>query len=179
MADEQQKPQQPVKKETAPGGPNIMVLIAVMVAGSFLASFLTVKFMAPSISAAAGSGAIDPGKVPDVAKGDKTKDALKPKTIFYKMGEFVVNLANKDNTRYLKTDITMEVVDAKEMEKTLKEKDSIFRDKIVEKLSSYTTQQLGSNEGRKAMKQELLESVTGADPEIKVVNIYFNSLMMQ
>jgi|GEM_PF-1611566 flagellar basal body-associated protein FliL len=173
MADETQKPKEDKaeKKEAAPG---IMVLAGIMIAGAFLSSFLTAKFMAPS---GGGNPAVkeagkDPGSIP-------TKDKAKEKTIYYKLGEFIVNLSNKEATRYLKTDITMEVKDAKEIDKAIKEKEAIYRDTILEKLSGYTTQQLGLPDGKKNMKQEIISSIADLDPDIKVVNIYFNALMMQ
>ena len=176
MADETQKPKEKDARAENKGGlPGIAVLAGIMVAGAFLSSFLTAKFMAPQEqgnAAAVKEAGKDPGSLP-------VKDKAKEKTVYYKLGEFIVNLANKEATRYLKTDITMEVKDAKEIEKVIKEKEAMYRDTILEKLSSYTTQQLGLPDGKKNMKQDIITSISGLDPEIKVVNIYFNALMMQ
>jgi flagellar FliL protein len=178
MADEAQKPKEKIVPVENKGGlPGIAVLAGIMVAGAFLSSFLTVKFMAPQNqggAAAAKEAGKDPGSLPV-----KEKAKEKEKTMYYKLGEFIVNLANKEATRYLKTDITMEVKDAKEVEKAIKEKESMYRDTILEKLSSYTTQQLSMPDGKKNMKQEIIASIADLDPDIKVVNIYFNALMMQ
>jgi flagellar basal body-associated protein FliL len=73
----------------------------------------------------------------------------------------------------------MEVKEGKETDKVLKEKESKYRDAILEKLTSYTTQQLSTAEGKKMMKQDIMSSITDLDSEIKVENIYFNTLMMQ
>jgi flagellar basal body-associated protein FliL len=181
MADEIQKPVQADKKiqAAAPQAPGVLVLAGIMLAGSFLSSFLTAKFMGGQ--AAAGTAVKDDktAAADDKSKDGKDKKDVKEKAAYYKLGEFIVNLANKESTRYLKTDITMEVKDAKDIEKALKEKESIYRDAILEKLGSYTTQQLSNTEGKKAMKQDILTSIADLDPEIKVQNIYFNALMMQ
>jgi flagellar basal body-associated protein FliL len=174
MADEIQKPKE-IQSEKKGQLPVLPVLCAVMVAGSFLASFLTAKFMAPQQAVDVKQAKNTDGS----EKPNEIKDKTKEKTTFYKLGEFIVNLANKESTRYLKTDITMEIVEVKEIDKILKEKESMYRDAILEKIASYTTQQLSNAEGKKSMKQDILTSITGLDPDIKVANIYFNSLMMQ
>jgi flagellar FliL protein len=170
MADEAQKPKEEAVKKA--GAPGVMVLAAIMVGGAFLSSFLTAKFISPGAAAPAASQAgKDPASLP--------KDKAKTVTTFYKLGEFIVNLANKEATRYLKTDITIEIVDSKDVEKLIKEKEAMYRDAIIQKLSEYSTQQLGTPDGKEKMKQDLIAAISGLDTAIKVVNLYFNSLMMQ
>jgi flagellar basal body-associated protein FliL len=55
----------------------------------------------------------------------------------------------------------------------------MYRDAIIQKLSEYSTQQLGTPDGKEKMKQDLIAAISGLDTAIKVVNLYFNSLMMQ
>lgn len=177
MADAQVKPQE--KKAANP----TIILAAVIVISTFASSFLAVKIMSPG---AAG----ETKDVKTVVKDVKEVKVVKTVTEIIKLGEFVVNLANKDSTRYLKADISVE--NTKEVKKGQKEKEGEkgkgsglgenepkVRDLIIEVLSSHTTQELGSMEGKKLLKEELIKALNDNVEGMKVVNIYFNSFMMQ
>jgi flagellar basal body-associated protein FliL len=171
MADEQQKPiEQNEEKQSKP--PGIMQFALIMLAGAFIASFITAKFMTSAIKEQ-----LQTEKT--VHDSKEKKKGAHGSEAFYRLGEFVVNLSNKEATRYLKTDITIKVSGGKEVEKLIKEKESVYRDVILEKLSACTTQQLTSTEGKKNLKNEILDSIRDLDSEIKIENIYFNSLIMQ
>lgn len=171
MADEQQKPIEN-NEEKQSKSPGIMQLVVIMFVGAFIASFITAKFMVTAVKEQLQTEKI----VHESKEKKKGKDGNE---IFYKLGEFVVNLSNKEATRYLKTDITVKVSGGKEVEKLIKEKEAVYRDIILEKLSSYTTQQLSSTEGKKNLKNAIIESIRDLDSEIKIENIYFNSFIMQ
>lgn len=103
----------------------------------------------------------------------------KEEEIYYKLGEFVMNLANKEINRYLKVDITLKLIGNKELEKIIKKKEAIFRDKIIEIISNYNVNTLISKDGKNHLKEEILKSLNKIDAMIKVESIYFNTFIMQ
>jgi flagellar FliL protein len=171
MAEPVEKPQ-----EKKPAN-QLVMLAAIMVVSTFASSFMTAKMLGPQAQ----------GDVKDSKAAKEGTKAAKPVTEIIKLGEFVVNLANKDATRYLKADISVE--NTKDEKKPKKEKEGEskglgdaepkIRDLIIAALSSHTTQELGSMEGKTALKTELIKALNDNVEGMKIVNIYFNSFMMQ
>ncbi len=145
----------------------------VMIISIFITSYLTSSFFSNNITKKLSEVTKNEEKI---NTGDKKESE---NTVFYKLGEFIVNLANKESTRYVKTDITIEVMVKKEKKELLKEKEAIFRDIVINKISTYTTQQLSNPEGKKRLKEDLIKEFNSNIGEFKIVNLYYNSFMMQ
>jgi flagellar basal body-associated protein FliL len=120
--------------------------------------------------------------------GGKDKKVEKVELTPWKMDEFVANLADKEESRYLKVTMILEV------EKKSKEKgggghgegegevsieDSKARDAIIEVLTTKCYGDLLSESGKTKLKEELKAKLNGCLEENKVESIYFTSFAMQ
>ena len=126
----------------------------------------------------AGGGAfafLKMGHKPAGNQEAKPKAELKPWT----MEEFVVNLRDPAESRYLKVNMTLEV----EGEAAEGEGDSPdtakARDVIINVLTGKSYADLQSPGGKDELKSELRTALNSVLDKKKVVNIYFTSFAMQ
>lgn len=102
----------------------------------------------------------------------------------WKLDEFLVNLADRDENRYLKVNIVLEVAGevpaaGGEGEGGASAEDIKARDAIITVLTKKTYRSLISEDGKSALKDELKRSLNGSLDGLKVENIYFTSFAMQ
>jgi flagellar FliL protein len=96
----------------------------------------------------------------------------------YSMDPFLVNLADAEIPRYLKVKIDMESQDAKpseEYEKRLPQ----LRDAFLTILSAKTYPEIYDSEGKKKLKEEILQKTNQLLGTFKVKKIYFNEFVVQ
>lgn len=102
------------------------------------------------------------------------------------LGEFTVNLADQDQIRYLKADIVLEV-DEKAAEPSKgkgKGEEAAaapapIRDAVIEVLSDQTFEELLKADGRKQLKDQIIEAVNPRLKGGKALDVYFNEFAMQ
>lgn len=118
-------------------------------------------------------------------KGGKSHKPEKQPTTQMALGEFVVNLADTSEVRYVKVDIVLEVegeVHASEGEGGEgSHGDPRVRDAIIQVMSGKHFAQLGRPEGKETLKKDIITAVNERMKEdgMKVVNVYFNEFAMQ
>lgn len=117
-------------------------------------------------------------------KAEKVKE-VKP-TIQVPLGEFVVNLADTTEIRYLKTDLVLEV--SGEMPKSEGEGEGecsglkpLIRDAAIEVMSSKCFAELVKPDGKAQLKKDMIEALNKKlkKNDVGVVDIYFNDFAMQ
>jgi flagellar basal body-associated protein FliL len=121
--------------------------------------------------------------------------AKPPVTVMYPTKERVVNLLDKQTSRYLKVQLTLEFVDTKvkeppkgeavkaqqdEFTKDMQGYSAVIEDALTTTLSSHTSSDLLKPDGKERLKQELLQNVNHAlHDEENAVNVYFTSFIIQ
>lgn len=93
------------------------------------------------------------------------------------LGEFTVNISDVSMSRYVKTEIVIEVSDAKIKKSIEEEQLPVVRDQVISILSSKTAADLDSphrNELKEEIKNQLNKRYKNA-----ISNVYFNSFIMQ
>jgi flagellar protein FliL len=144
------------------------------------------------VSGGSGAGAMlfmnkgkseDPGKSAK-AKKDKNKEnhgeeeeEIEPKSV-YSLDETVINLADKDEMRYLKIAVALGF-EKKVNEEQIKEATPIMRDAVIGVMMGETFASLHTAQGVKKAKKKIAEAVNGRLHETNVVSVYFESFAMQ
>ncbi|RUM50582.1 MAG: flagellar basal body protein FliL [Hydrogenothermus sp.] len=98
--------------------------------------------------------------------------------IMYDLGNFVVNLADKDADRYLKINIVLEIENEQvkmELEKRLPQ----IKDAITTLLITKTSEDLKTAEGMELLKEEIIKRVNAILPLGGVKNVYFTEFVIQ
>lgn len=114
----------------------------------------------------------------DTGNGGKRNSILDK--ILVPMDSIIVNLSNTDSRRYLRVIIALEVDDS-ETEKAIKEKNVIFRDKLISFLSKLNTKDIGMQDGQPELRTEIKDILNkeffGADDVI--THVYFSDFIIQ
>lgn len=99
----------------------------------------------------------------------------------WKLDEFIVNLADGDEARYLKVNIVLEVSGRVERggEDTPNPEEIKARDAIITVLTRKTYRELLSDEGKTSLKAQLKDQLNTVLSGFEVKNIYFTSFAMQ
>jgi flagellar protein FliL len=119
---------------------------------------------------------------PKKGKKKKKKDAdhsAEGGTISFE--PFLVNLADKEASRYVKTSIRLLVAD-KETAETIAKGETLMprmRDTILNLLSSKTAEEVTSNEGKEMLKKEILERVNEYLPAEGASEVFFTDFVVQ
>jgi flagellar FliL protein len=94
---------------------------------------------------------------------------------------FLVNLADKEASRYVKTSIRL-LVASKESAETIAKGETLMprmRDTILTLLSAKTAEEMTSNEGKEKLKKEILEKVNEYLPEDGAEEVFFTDFVVQ
>ena len=94
---------------------------------------------------------------------------------------FLVNLADKGASRYVKTSIRLLVAN-KESAETITKGETLMprlRDTILTLLSTKTADEMTSNEGKERLKKEILEKVNEYLPEAGAEEVFFTDFVVQ
>ena len=99
--------------------------------------------------------------------------------IMYKLEPaFIVNLADPEATVYARISITLEVANQKVLQEVHK-KEPVIRDAIIEIVSSKTSSELRTPEGREELKLEILKRINTILSKGGVRNVYFTEFVIQ
>ena len=121
---------------------------------------------------------------------DKPKKSKKKKKKDKEHGEegatvnfepFLVNLADKEASRYVKTSIRL-LVKNKESAETIAKGETLMprmRDTILTLLSTKTAAEMTSNEGKEKLKKEIREKVNEYLPEEGAEDVFFTDFVVQ
>jgi flagellar FliL protein len=121
-------------------------------------------------------GKKEEGKSEGKKEGEK---GGKPVDLMVSLDPFVVNLADPPPARrYMKVKVDAEMVDEKAAT-DIKNKMVFIRDAIILLLSSKTSQDVSSMEGKLAMRKEIAEKINLTLEGPKVVRVYFSELVIQ
>jgi flagellar FliL protein len=98
-----------------------------------------------------------------------------------KMGSFATNLADVEETHYLRSVIELEqnYGSAPEFGNEIGNRKSQLRDIIIATLSSKSSEQLRTPEGKEALKQELKERINSVLAKGQVARVYFTEFAIQ
>ena len=94
------------------------------------------------------------------------------------LDSFIVNLADQDITRYLKTSITVEL-GWEGLQESIKKQDPILRDAVITLIGSTTFQQIRTSAGKKSLREELVKKMSEIVGPDKIRRVYFTEFVVQ
>jgi flagellar protein FliL len=112
----------------------------------------------------------------------KAKEEIKGPVVSMQLGEFLVNLADAGQMRYLKANIVIEVqgeVPSSGGEGESGGTDPKIRDAVIQVLSSKRMGDLAGAEGKEKLKKDIMAAISERMEKAKVVEVYFNEFAMQ
>jgi flagellar FliL protein len=171
--DETAKPEAPVKAPSAMGRVLMTVVIALVssAGGGLVSWFLITKTL---MKAEAKAGTEEEKKIDEVSEALEKGGALQ-------LEPFVVNLADPDAARYLRIKVSLMVNDKAKV-KEVEENTALqlkVRDVILETLTKKTSHELINEEGKKKLREEIHEKITGYFKEPKLVDVMFTEFVIQ
>jgi flagellar FliL protein len=98
-----------------------------------------------------------------------------------KMGSFMTNLADVEESHYLRSVIELEqnYGSAPEFGNEIGNRKSQLRDIIIATLSSKTSEELRTPEGKEGLKQELKERINSVLAKGQIARVYFTEFAIQ
>ena len=114
----------------------------------------------------------------DVENGTETEEAVVTMGPTKKLETFIVNLADKGGTRYLRVSMNLEL----EKEETVEVVGKILpkiRDAILMILPTKKYEDIGTVEGKSALRNEMLTKINELMKPEKIKNIYFTEFVVQ
>lgn len=155
-----------------------LLIIIIAIGFLVLAAMGATLFLVYQKLGAVGETEGEPVKQSIEEKGSKKEEkAAKPKPLI-RLDTFIVNLADKDSSRYLRVTLELELMDEvtqAEIEKRM----APVRDAVLGILPTKKAQDIISAEGKKALKEELLEAINKVMTKGKVTNIYYTEFVIQ
>ena len=165
----------------------IIILLLVVVAGA--GGFFGWKYFKAKADTTAHANASGHGEEEsdDEEKPKKSKKKKKEKEKGHEEGAtvnfepFLVNLADKEASRYVKTSIRLLVANKESAESIAKGETLMprMRDTILTLLSAKTAEEMTSNEGKEKLKKEILEKVNEYLPEDGAEEVFFTDFVVQ
>jgi flagellar FliL protein len=96
----------------------------------------------------------------------------------FSLDTFIVNLADKGGTRYLRVTMDLEL-DNSELEDELNKRLPQVRDSLLMILPSKRFEDISTVQGKTALRDEMLEALNGYLGQGKITNIYFKEFVVQ
>ena len=98
-----------------------------------------------------------------------------------KLGSFMTNLADVDESHYLRTVIEVEenYGSAPEFSNEIGNRKSQLRDIVIATLSAKTSEELRTPEGKEGLKQELKERINSVLAKGQIARVYFTEFAIQ
>ena len=141
----------------------IIVAVAALVGGLSFAGFVNTRSKASAKTE---------------AKKVARKAEAKPKpTTFFSMGDITVNLLGGQT--YLQTSISLELEKDKKIKAEIKEKKPQIQDAIITILSTFTSEELLTQDGKNRLKGEIKNKVDSLLSCGKIKGVYFTTFIMQ
>lgn len=150
------------------GAVALVLLIGVGVGAYFLGTRMAPAPDVPAETAAAGTPA---AKKPDA----KVSAEIGP---MIDIENFVVNLLDKENTRYLKASVTLEL-NSPETSEEVTQRMAQIRDAILLLSSNKTFDDLRDLQGKMQLRAELIETLNKILLQGKVTHVYFTNFVIQ
>ena len=98
----------------------------------------------------------------------------------YTLKSLTVNLANTDSSHFVRIQVVLQYPQSNAALATeLKDREYIIDDKIISDLRSKTYDDLATDKGEKALKQELMRTVNGVLTKGQVDGVYFDDFLIQ
>ncbi len=159
------------KAEEAKGGSLKIIIIAVVVllllAGVGVGAYLM----------GSSSGAENAAK--EATKAEKTpENEVQPVGPMAAMDDFIVNILDAEETRYLKASMTLELT-SPEAAIEIEERKAQVRDTILLYLSSKSFDEIRDLQGKLQMRADLIGRINGFLRNGKVKTIYFTDFVVQ
>ncbi len=120
--------------------------------------------------------------------GAKTETAKEAKVIeqkpepgkVYDLGTFIVNLADEEASRYIRTDIQLEYSKVNlELDKEIKERDPQFKDLVNTLLNDRKAAELSTSEGKERFRRELQLKINNSLKYGAVTNVFLTLFAIQ
>lgn len=96
----------------------------------------------------------------------------------FSLDTFIVNLADVERSRYLRVTMDLELASATDTSK-LNDRLPQVRDRILMILPSKTFDEIASMEGKKALRDEIIDKLNNLFPTAVVTNIFFTEFVVQ
>ncbi|MDR2502796.1 MAG: flagellar basal body-associated FliL family protein [Deltaproteobacteria bacterium] len=165
-----QEDELPVKKKKGKGKFILLLLLLLLLGGGGGAAYyfgLLDKFL---------KHGDETGEEQRSAPQQKVPAALKTSTV--SLPTFITNLYDPMGRRYIKLDLELELV-SPEVSKELQTQNARIRDSVIVLLSSKSSNDISTEEGRRILKNELIDRINLVLGGPKVVQIFFTDLMIQ
>ncbi|MCP4869504.1 MAG: hypothetical protein GY898_12390 [Proteobacteria bacterium] len=117
---------------------------------------------------------IDSGKEPAIAGIDPSREV----GIIHPLGNFVVNLLDPGNLRYVNCRIELEVEDL-ETVKDIGDREALFKDAVISLIGNQTYEDVLGVEGKSRLREELLIRFNRLLPEGQVTRVYLTEFVVQ
>lgn len=92
---------------------------------------------------------------------------------------FLVNLADSDDVRFVKTTFQLGLAEEPEESATKAATVAAIRDSIISLLSSKKAEQILSPQGKESLRQEIRTRINELSPETKVLEVYIVDFVVQ
>lgn len=120
----------------------------------------------------------DPAKMEKKAKVDENGNPLPPIGPIVEVKEFVINIMDKGETRFLKAAMSLELDNPKVAEELGLRLPQV-RDTILLHIGSKTFDELSDLQGKLQLRAELIAKLNAFLEQGKIKNIYFTSFVIQ
>jgi flagellar protein FliL len=125
------------------------------------------------LSALNAQSVADAGEQPDEVVS--LEQSLGP---IFSLDTFIVNLADKGGTRYLRVTMDLELGNS-DLEDELHKRLPQVRDSLLMILPSKRFEDISTVQGKTALRNEMLEALNGYLGQGKITNIYFKEFVVQ
>ncbi len=112
------------------------------------------------------------------AQPDKVASLEQPLGPIFPLKTFIVNLADKGGTRYLRVTMDLELGNP-ELKNELNKRLPQVRDSLLMILPSKRFEDISTVQGKTALRDEVLETLNGFLNQGKITNIYFKEFVVQ
>ena len=112
------------------------------------------------------------------AQPDKLASLEQPLGPIFPLKTFIVNLADKGGTRYLRVTMDLELGNP-ELKNELNKRLPQVRDSLLMILPSKRFEDISTVQGKTALRDEVLETLNGFLNQGKITNIYFKEFVVQ
>ncbi|NLY11488.1 MAG: flagellar basal body-associated protein FliL [Firmicutes bacterium] len=145
----------------------VIAAIALIIMATFGSAYFTYLFF----ESGSNEGALGTGRTSIVEKRE-----IGPT---FTAGEFIVNLvANSNQNRFIRTGIVLEV-DSRSTITELEKREPQVRDRIISTLRLRSVEELSKTDGLDSLKEDLMKTLNDLLLKGKIVDIYFNELVIQ
>ena len=114
----------------------------------------------------------------DGEQPDEVASSGQPLGPIFSLDTFIVNLADKGGTRYLRVTMDLEL-DNSELEDELNKRLPQVRDSLLMILPTKRFEDISTMQGKTALRDEMLEALNGYLAQGKITNIYFKEFVVQ